>query len=79
MKSLRSLVLVWYWDQREYILWIMAVTLPKTSACISATAGRDKDKQKSFRLSLSENGMWNMRHYLHHSPHETDSCDGQPV
>ncbi len=36
MKSLRSLVLVWYWDQREYILWIMAVTLPKTKACISA-------------------------------------------
>ena len=41
MKSLRSLVLVWYWDQREYILWIMAVTLPKTKACISA-ARRNK-------------------------------------
>lgn len=36
MKSFRSLVLVWYWDHREYILWMMAVTFPNTRACISA-------------------------------------------
>ena len=45
MKSLRSLVLVWYWDQREYILWIMAVTLPKTNACISAAGESQTGKR----------------------------------
>lgn len=58
MKSLRSLVLVWYWDQREYILWIMAVTFPKTSACISAAGGRrgetrgaECEKEKKWEVS----------------------------
>lgn len=47
MKSLRSLVLVWYWDQREYILWMMAVTLPKTKACISAAGQKRHRKGKN--------------------------------
>src|SRR4029434_9022289 len=37
MKSFRSLVRVWYRDQREYILWMIAVTLPNTRACIRAS------------------------------------------
>lgn len=36
MKSFRSLVRVWYSERREYILWMIAVTLPNTTACISA-------------------------------------------
>lgn len=35
-KSLRSRNLVWYCDRRAYIRWMMAVTLPKTTACIKA-------------------------------------------
>lgn len=49
MKSLRSLVLVWYWDQREYILWIMAVTLPKTNACISAAGEKRRESETKIK------------------------------
>ena len=35
-KSLRSFVLEWYVCRRAYILWIIAVTLPNTTACIIA-------------------------------------------
>jgi hypothetical protein len=35
--------LVWYRERREYMRWIMAVTLPNTTACISA-ANSSMDK-----------------------------------
>lgn len=45
IKSFRSLVRVWYRERREYILWMMAVTLPNTTACINATdRGKKRDK-----------------------------------
>lgn len=41
--------MVWYWDQREYILWIMAVTLPKTKACINAAGEKKEEKEEKER------------------------------
>lgn len=31
---------VWYWERLEYMRWMMAVTLPKTTACIRAGGSR---------------------------------------
>lgn len=36
MKSFRSFMRVWYKERLEYIRWMMAVTFPKTRACMSA-------------------------------------------
>lgn len=31
---------MWYWERLEYMRWMMAVTLPKTTACIRAGSSR---------------------------------------
>lgn len=36
MKSFKSRHLLWYCERREYMRWIIAVTLPNTTACIKA-------------------------------------------
>lgn len=51
MKSLRSFIRVWYWERLEYMRWMMAVTLPKTTACIRAAGSRCK--AASWLLFLS--------------------------
>jgi len=57
MKSFRSLVRVWYSERREYILWMMAVTFPNTTACISA-GDRDRGECQELRvLGLKNDGL----------------------
>lgn len=48
MKSFRSLHLLWYCDLLAYIRWIIAVTLPNTTACIKAGSEEKFDKKDAW-------------------------------
>ena len=52
IKSFKSLHFVWYCDRRAYIRWIIAVTLPNTTACIKAVKKKNNTNRKNWRWKM---------------------------
>lgn len=62
-KSFKSLHLLWYNDRREYMRWMIAVTLPKTTACIRAVIKWNVESSNVAEGKKGEKVTSNQHHY----------------